>query len=102
MKLDNDIYLSLKNLRIDRLLKKLNWITILYRIVERVDTHVYKLDTPLEIHLVFHISLLRSRDNNSLLSQHVYYIENLSIKVNNYNQYEVELILEYRRLEKRY
>ena len=95
MKLNNDIYLSLKNLRIDRLLKKLNWIIISYRIVERVDTHVYKLNIFSRIHLVFYVSLLRSRDNNSLLSQHVYYIKNFFIKINNYNKYEIESILEY-------
>ena len=75
---------------------------ISYRIVERIDTHVYKLNTLSKVYLIFYINLLRSRDNNSLLSQHVYYIKNLSIKINNYNEYKVELILRYRRREKKY
>ena len=75
---------------------------ISYRIVERVDTYAYKLDTPSGIYLVFHVSLLRPRDNNLLSSQYVYYIENSSIKIDNHNEYEIKSILVYRRRGKEY
>ena len=75
---------------------------ISYRIVERVDTHVYKLNTFSRIYLIFHVSLLKPRENNSLSSQYAHYIKNLAIKINDYNKYKIKSILEYRRREREF
>ena len=61
------MYLNLKNLRIDKLFKKLDWIIALYKIIERIKIYAYRLNTLLEIYSIFYISLLRSRESNLLL-----------------------------------
>ena len=53
------MWLNLKNVITDRPCKKLDWKNGKYTVLEVISNHSYKLDTPLGIHDVFHISLLK-------------------------------------------
>ena len=97
LKPDDGGYLNLKNWRTDRPSKKLDWIATPYRVIERVGTHGYKLDTPPGVHPVFHISLLKRRSDDPLPSQPVHHTENPPIKVDGQDVYKVESILGHRR-----
>jgi hypothetical protein len=62
----------LKNVRITRPVKKLDWIHAKYVITRVVENapHFYELNTPTGIHSKFHTSLLRpAYDNKALPSQ---------------------------------
>ena len=63
------MWLNLKNYNTLRPSKKLDWKNAKYSIIEAVGSHVYKLDTPSGIHLVFHVSLLRPAGTDPFLSQ---------------------------------
>ena len=77
-----------------------DWIATPYRVIERVGTYAYKLDTPPGVHPVFHVSLLKRRSDDPLPSQRIHHTENPPIKVDGQDEYEVESILGHRRREK--
>ena len=57
--LGNKVWLNLRNVRTDRPNKKLDWKNAKFEVQDRVGTHAVRLNTPLGIHLVFHVDLLR-------------------------------------------
>jgi hypothetical protein len=68
----NKVWLNLKNVRITRPIKKLDWIHAKYAITRVFENspHFYELNIPTGIHSKFHISLLRpAYDNEALLLQ---------------------------------
>ena len=92
------VYLKLKNIRTDRPSKKLDWIAAPYRILEKMGTHTYRLDTPPGIHPVFHASLLKSKASDPLESQTREHVEMPPIFPGTESEeYEVERILKERR-----
>ena len=62
------VWLKLKHVKIMRPIKKLDWIALPYRVFTCIDTHAVQLDTPLGIHLVFHVSLVKKAAEDSLPS----------------------------------
>ena len=70
-KIDDKIFLSSKNIVIDRLAKKLeNKILNFFSITKRIKIAFYKLELSItmRIYNVFYASLLRKASNNSLSS----------------------------------
>src|SRR6185437_12310943 len=63
------VWLKLKNIKTDRPSKKLNWLNAKYIVIDVPGTHTVKLDTPLGIHLVFHVMLLKRAPKDPLPSQ---------------------------------
>ena len=58
-KVGDKVWLNLKNVRTDRPSKKLDAKHAKFTITEVISSHAYRLNTPGEIHNVFHSSLLR-------------------------------------------
>ena len=65
---DEEVWLNLCNVNTNQLSKKLNAQHWKFKILKRIDSHVYCLNIFFEIHNVFHIWLLYSVVMNSLLS----------------------------------
>ena len=53
------MWLNLKNIRTKRPLKKFDFKTAKYEVIEVIGSHSYRLNTPLGIHNVFYSRLLR-------------------------------------------
>ena len=65
------MWLDLRNYSTDRPSKKLDVKNAQFKVTQVVSPHTYWLDTPRNIHNVFHVSLLRPVANNPLLSQYM-------------------------------
>ena len=101
------MWLKLKHVKTMWPIKKLDWIALPYRVFACIGTHAIQLDTPLGIHLVFHVSLVKKAAEDSLPSQLT--IDNepsmifdtpedpSSIAINSDGKYTIERILQYRR-----
>ena len=63
------MWLNLKNITTEKPYKKLDWKNGKYTVLEVISNYSYKLDTPPEIHNVFHISLLKRAADNLFLNQ---------------------------------
>jgi hypothetical protein len=58
------IWLELRNIRIFRISKKLDWTHGRYKIVKKISSHAYEFDVPGKIHPVFYVDLFRSNPAN--------------------------------------
>lgn len=63
------VWLKLKNINTTRPIMKLDWIALPYRVLECVGTHAVRLNTPLGIDHVFHVSLVKKTRVDPLPSQ---------------------------------
>jgi hypothetical protein len=63
------VWLSLENITIDYLSKKLDAKYTKYTITEVIGSYSYRLDTPPGIHNIFYIRLLKLVTTNPLLGQ---------------------------------
>ena len=101
------MWLKLKHVKTTRPIKKLNWIVLPYWVLACIGTHVVQLDTPLGIHPVFHVSLVKNAAEDSLPSQLT--IDNEPgmifdtpedpsfVAINSDGEYTIERILRHRR-----
>ena len=63
------MWLKLKHIKTTWPIKKLHWIAFAYRVLAFIGTHVVQLNTPLGVHLVFHLSLVKKAAEDPLPSQ---------------------------------
>ena len=68
-KVNDSVWLNLKNITTDRPVKKFDWLHAKYRVTKVVGSHAYELNVPRGIHKVFHASLLRPTASDPLPSQ---------------------------------
>jgi hypothetical protein len=68
-KLGDIIWLDLRNIRIFRISKKLDWTYGRYKIVKKISLHAYELNVPGKIHLMFHVNLFKPHPANFRFSQ---------------------------------
>ena len=101
------VWLKLKHVKTMRLIKKLDWIALPYRVFACIGTHVVQLDTPLGIHPIFHVSLVKKAAEDPLPSQLTIDNESgmifdtpedlSSVAINYVGEYTIERILRHRR-----
>ena len=101
------VWLKLKHVKTTRPIKKLDWITLPYRVLACIGTHAIQLDTPPGIHPVFHMSLVKKAAEDPLPFQLT--IDNepgmifdtpedpSSVAINFDGEYTIERILRHRR-----
>ena len=99
--------MKLKHVKTTRPIKKLDWIAFPYRVLAYIGTHDVQLDTPPEIHLVFHVSLVKKAAEYPLPSQLTIDNESgmifdtfedpSSVAINSDGEYTIERILWHRR-----
>ena len=58
-RLGDRVWLKLKHVKTTQPIKKLDWIALPYRVLAYIGTHDVQLDTPLKIHPIFHVSLVK-------------------------------------------
>jgi hypothetical protein len=98
---ENDlIWLSIKNIKIARLSKKLNWKMIdSYRIKKMLSVSCQlNLFDSMKIHDIFHIFLLRKASNDSLSSQILK--SSSSIIIDEKEEYELNDVLNFKKTER--
>ena len=100
------VWLKLKHVKTTRPIKKLDWIALLYRVLACIGAHAVQLDTPLGIHLVFHVNLVKKATEDPLPSQLT--IDNepgmifdtpenpSSVAINSDGEYTIERILRHK------
>lgn len=59
LRVNDYVWLNLQNVRTSRICKKLDWKNAKFRVIEKIGSHAYRLNTPPGIHNVFNISLLK-------------------------------------------
>ena len=106
-RLGDRVWLKLKHIKTTQPIKKLDWIALPYRVLACIGTHAVQLDTPLGIHPVFHVSLVKKAAEDPLPSQLT--IDNepgmicdipedpSSVAINSDGEYTIERILQHRR-----
>lgn len=68
-KVGDKVYLSLRNIQIDKLNKKLDARAAKFIVLEIISLSIYKLDIPPEIYNIFNIDLLQPAAIDPLSSQ---------------------------------
>ena len=63
------VWLNIKNIKIDRPAKKLDWLHYKYTVVETIGSYNVRLDTLPRIHNIFYTMLLKGAANNPLSLQ---------------------------------
>jgi hypothetical protein len=86
------VWLDLRHVRTDRTSKKLDARSAKFKIIERIGSHAYRLDTPPGIHNVFHTMLLRPASTNPFPSQTTTEHRPGPIIVGDDEEYEIEAI----------
>ena len=99
--------MNLKHIKTTWPIKKLDWIALLYRVLACIGTHAIQLDTPLGIHPIFHVSLVKKATKDPLPSQLTIdnelgmifdTLEDSSfVAINSDGEYMIERILRHRR-----
>lgn len=92
-KVDDEVWLNLRNVRSSRPNKKLDWLHARYKVVEVPSSHTVKLDVPTGIHPVFHVDLIRPAASDPLPSQIVDDSRPPPLEVDGELEWEVEEIL---------
>ena len=104
---EDRVWLKLKHVKTTRPIKKLDWIALPYQVLACIGTHAVQLDTPPEIHPVFHVSLVKKAAEDPLPSQLT--IDNelgmifdtpedpSSVAINSDGKYTIQRILRHRR-----
>jgi hypothetical protein len=88
------VWLNLKNIKTDRPSKKLDDKNAKFTVIEVINSHAYRLDTPPGIDNVFHVSLLRPAGTDPLPSQIITETQPPAIvSEDGEEEYEVEEIL---------
>ena len=105
-RLGDRVWLKLKHVKTIRPIKKLDWIALPYRVLACIGTYTVQLDTPPEIHSVFHVSLVKKAAEDPLPFQLT--IDNepgmifdtpedpSSVAINSDGEYTIERILRHR------
>ena len=88
------VWLSLENIRTDRPSKKLDSKYAKFTVLQVVNSHSYRLNTPPGIHNVFHTRLLRPVKSNPLHGQQLTDTQPPSILVDDQEEYAIERILD--------
>jgi hypothetical protein len=88
------VWLNLRNIRISRISKKLDWTYGRYRVVKKISSHAYELDVSGKIHPVFHVDLLRPDLANPRPSQVQDDTRPRPVLVGDHEEYAVEKILD--------
>ena len=92
-KVGNKVQLNLKNVRISRLLKKLDYKNTKFTIIKVISSYSYRLSTPPRIYNIFYITLLQPAVNNPFPSQAIYNNQPLSLIIKGEEKYRVKVIL---------
>lgn len=91
------VWLRAKNVSTMRPSKKLDWMALRYKVLDTVDTHNYRLNTPKGIHDVFHINLLKRDPDDPLPSQRQHFNEPGPLRINNDDEWEIDEIVGHRK-----
>jgi hypothetical protein len=86
------VWLDLRNIKTDRISKKLDARSAKFKIIERIGSHAYRLDTPPGIHNVFHTMLLRPAATDPFPSQKTTENRPGPVIIGDDEEYEVEAI----------
>ena len=87
------MWLNLRNVITDRPCKNLDWKNGKYTVLKVISNHNYKLDTPLGIHDIFHISFLKRAADDPFPNQCRGDFRPPVIIVNGEEEWEVERVL---------
>ena len=94
------VWLKLKNIRTERPCRKLDWKNAKYTVVETVETHAVRLDTPPGVHPTFHVDLVRLASNDPLPSQTTDDAQPPAVIIDDHEEFVVEDILDERRTKR--
>ena len=92
-KVENKVWLNLKNIRTIKPAKKLNWKNIKYTITKIIETHFVRLNVKKKIHDVFHVNRVKLTATNFFSNQILNDEQSSTILVDNEEEYEVENIV---------
>jgi len=95
------VWLNSKNLKTRRPAKKLDWKNLgPFRVIKKISAHAFELELPatLQVHPVFHVSLLRPAATDPLPGQHI--DPPPAVEVEGFDEYEIDELLDCR-LERR-
>ena len=98
---DNPVWLNLKSIHSMRPYKKLDWLHARYRVLEIPSSHTVKLDTPGDIHPIFHIDLVRPAASDPLPTQVIDDSRPPPIEIDSELEWQVDEILEARTKRKK-
>ena len=87
------MWLNLKNITINRLYKKLDWKNSKYMVLKVIFNHSYRLDTPLGIHDMFHVNLLKRAADDPFPNQRQGDFRPPVVIVDREEEWEVERVL---------